>query len=404
MPHPLFATPSSVPTTPQPVYYVLVYNTVTGQVIGSLPDANQTEPIWLQQINNTGSVTWQTIVDGKTLTRDQLITFVEGEWRFGLALCYGTGSINDFICQAGPITASVDMSESPPIVRFTALGFWGLLNKCQMVNPTWAGTDLTAAGGADVTYTSSLQGIAALMLTDAMTRNPLPLDIPAPITGTATRTYYGYELTSVGQRLSELTQVQNGPDILFLPYFSTATTIRHRAVIGNPTLTQPGTPLVFNYPGTLRSVLRVRDGSQMATNVIAAGQNSGSYTVLWGTATDTTLTGLGWPKLFMADTSHTDVVDQPTITGWAQGDQGFYGRSVETWAAVARMDKTPVFGSFTPGVYGLYNMQGHQSIRDGVYSQRIVGIGSGVGNGTMASVTPGVGEYLQILQNTAGQI
>lgn len=390
--------------TVAPAYYCLVYKTTTGQVIGALPDANQTEPIWLQQINQTGSFTWQTIMDGKTLTRDQLITYVEGEWRFGLALCYGVGNQNDFICQAGPLTTSVDLSESPPIVRLSTTGFWGLLNKCQMVNPTWAGTDLTATGGADVTYTSSLQGIASLMLTDAITRNPLPLDIPTPISGSNTRTYFGYETATVGQRLTELTQVQNGPDVVFAPYFAGPSTIRHQALIGNPTLAQPGTPLVFNYPGTLRSVLRVRDGTSMATTAIATGQNSGGYQVLWGTATDPTLPNLGWPKLFTVDNNHTNVVDQATITGWAQGDLGFYGRAVETWAAVARMDKTPKFGAFLPGVYGQYNMQGHHSIRDGVYNQRIIGIGSGVGNGTMASITPGVGEYLQILQNTAGQI
>ena len=61
-------------------------------------------------------------------------------------------------------------------------------------------------------------------------------EMPAPIAGGNTRTYYGYEFATAGQRLSEITQVQNGPDVLFVPYFSAPNVIRHKMLIGNPTL------------------------------------------------------------------------------------------------------------------------------------------------------------------------
>jgi hypothetical protein len=395
-----------------PGYYALIYQTTTGQVVSApLPDANQTEPTWLQQINNTGVISWRTIVDGTVLTKEQLVTYRQGEWRFGLAICYGTGGANDFICQAGPITASVDVSESPPIVQFGAVGFWGLLDACYQVNPTWNGASIvTAGGGADTTYTSSLQGIASLMLTDAITpcaaigRGTLPLDVPAPIAGANVRNYFGYEFASTGQRLAELTQVQNGPDVFFAPYFSAPQVIRHHAVIGNPTITQPGNPLVFNYPGSVRSILTSRDASRLATWQVAVGTGQQDQ-VMWSQAQDATLISAGWPSLFAADTSHTDVTDQATLDSWAQGDLGINNRPVETWAAVVRMSTDPLFGTFMPGVQASYWVQGHPTKRNGQYVQRMIGFGSGsVSSGGAASVTPGVGEYLQILQSTAGQI
>jgi hypothetical protein len=395
-----------------PGYYALIYQTTTGKVISApLPDANQTEPTWLQQINNPGMITWRTIVDGTVLTKEQLITYRQGEWRFGLALCYGTGGPNDFICQAGPITASLDMSESPPVVQFGAVGFWGLLSACYQVNPAWNGSSIASAtGGADTTYNSSLQGIASLMATDAITpcaaigRGTLPLDVPAPVAGANTRTYFGYEFASTGQRLSELTQVQNGPDVLFVPYFSAPNTIRHAMLIGNPTLTQPGAPLVFNYPGSVRTILTSRDASRQTSYQVAIG-NGMQDQALWGSALDTTLTGLGWPSLFADDTSHTDVIDQATINTWAASDLAAYNRPIETWASVVRMDADPRFGTYTPGVTANYNVQDHPLKRDGLYAQRLVGFGSGaVSSGGAASVTPGVGEIIHILQTTAGLI
>lgn len=396
--------------TVSPSYYALIYQTTTGQVVSApLTDANQTEPTWLQQINNPGSITWRTVVDGTVLTKDELITYRQGEWRFGIALCYGTGSANDFICQAGPITASVDVSESPPIVQFGAMGFWGMLNACYQVNPTWNGAAVTSAsGGSDTTYTSSLQGIASLLATDAITpcaaigRGTLPLDVPAPIAGANVRNYFGYEFASAGQRLSELTQVQNGPDVLFAPYFSAPGVIRHKMVIGNPTIVQPGNPLVFNYPGNVRTVLTSRDASRLTTFQVAVG-NGLQDLALWGKAQDATLTAAGWPSLFSADSAHVDVTDQATINAWAQGDLGLNGRPVETWATVVRIDSG--FGTFTPGVQANYGLQDHPFKRDGVYNQRVVGFGSGaISSGGGSSVTAGVGEYIHILQSTAGLI
>lgn len=393
-----------------PGYYALIYQTTTGQVVSApLTDANQTEPTWLQQINNPGVITWRAVVDGKTLTKDQLITYRQGEWRFGLALCWGTGSANDFICQAGPITSSMDVSESPPIVQIGAMGFWGLLNATYQVNPAWNGAAVTSAsGGADTTYTASLQGIASLIATDAITpcaaigRGTLPLDVPAPIAGTNVRNYFGYEFASAGQRLSELTQVQNGPDVFFQPYFSAPGVIRHRMVIGNPTITQPGNPLVFNYPGNIRTFLTSRNASMLTTYQVAVGSGQQDQ-VVWGSAQDATLLGLGWPSLFSADNSHQNVSDQPTIASWAQSDLGFNGRPVETWAAVIRTDSS--FGTFTPGVTAAYWVRDHPFKRDSVYNQRIIGYGSGaISSGGASSVTPGVGEYIHILQSVAGLI
>jgi hypothetical protein len=236
-----------------------------------------------------------------------------------------------------------------------------------------------------------LQGIAADVLANAIARQALPLDVPAPITGTATRTYFGYELISAGQRLQELTQVQGGPDILLKPYLTGTGTVRHTALIGNPTLATSGKPLVFDYPGNCMSVLPTDDGSTMSTVTYAKG-NGIEYATLWAKSVDTTLTTApaNWPVLENVDTSHSDLIDQTALQQAANGTQGLTGRPVSTWAVTVRQDDLDYpFGSYDPGATGTYNVRNHCWLPDGTYAQRILGFQNG----------SNVGEIVHLLQS-----
>lgn len=376
-----------------PRYYALVYFTATGQIIDEIPLPSI--PQWAQVINADNAWTVKTQIgpdDGSSgLTKAHLRGITDG-WRHSIATCWGTGSPTDYVCQAGPITTRQQVSEQPPILQIGGVGFWPLLRKILQLASTWPGVSLTQPGGADTTYTSSLQGVAAAILTNAIARNTLPLDIPAgPFTGTATETYFGYQLISAGQRLQELTQEQGGPDILLKPRLTGTGFVRHTALIGNPTLSTSGRPLVFDYPANVTSILPTDDFSNLATTTYEKG-NGVEYAALWAKSSDPTLTTAGWPALENVDTSHTGEINQMVLQRYADGAQGINGRAVSTWNVVARQDNADYpMGSYDPGVYGTYNVRDHSWLPDGAYSQRILGLQNG----------SNIGEVLHLLQNGA---
>lgn len=366
-------------------WYALVYQTTTGQVYDELPLIG--DPAWSQKINDPGSWTALTPIGGSGgLDRDTLRSLVSaGRW--GVACCYGTGSQSDYIAQAGPIWSAELQSESPPVLQIGGTGLWGMWSARIQVPGSWTASKGFADSTSVATYgPTSLQGIAVAILTDAVTRGSLPVDLPAAIAGTQSRTYYGYNLATVGQTLQELTQVDQGPDILLAPYFSDPNHVRWSAQIGNPTLSQPGTPLYFDYGANLTSVLPSCDGSHMSTTsyVKASGV---SASVLWAQSTDSTLIAAGWPLMEWVDTGHSDLVDQAAIQAQATANQALYGRPVETWKAVARTDVAPLLGIYGPGVSAYYGFSGdpdHPWISPGQYLQRIVGLSNGQAQGEVA--------------------
>lgn len=370
-----------------PKFYALLYLTVTGEIMDGVGIPLSAVPQWLQQINMDGSWGIQTQISTQAgdggLTKDQLWDYTDA-WRFSVAICFGTGSRpGDYICQAGPLVSDQLMSEQPAILQLGGTGLWGLL---RMTMQILAGTTTPASG--DMNFTNSLQGIAAALLTNANARNPMPIDIPAgPFSGTTNINYFGYDLASVGQRLQELTQLQNGPDILLKPYFSDSTHIRHTALFGNPYLFTGANSPVFQYPGDCISILPTRNGSNLSTITYEKG-NGTEYATPFATAVDTTLTGAGWPVLEKASLNHSDVVDIAILQKWANTDQALNGRTQSVWmvTAAAQSSDAPL-GSFDPGVFAQYNVQNHCRLRDGIYSNRVIGLQN----------APKIDQYMHIL-------
>lgn len=380
----------------EPNYYALVYVTVTGQIIDEIP--LQQIPKWTQMVDADGSWTITTQIGPDDETAPDVaglskahLRGVTDPWRHSVAVCWGTGAATDYVCQAGPLTARQLLSEQPPILQLGGTGFWPLLRKIMQLAATWPGTSLAQSGGADTTYTGSLAHIARQIMGNAINRVPLPLDIATTTdTDSATRTYFGYDLVSAGQRLQELTQVENGPDVLMKPYLTGDGHVRHFALIGSPMLATAGRPLVFDYPGNVTSILPTDNGANQATTTFEKG-NGVEYATLWAQSSDPTLPDAGWPTLEVTDTAHSDVTEQATLQQWADGTQALNGRPISTWAVSVRQDDADYpFGSYDPGATGTYNVQDHCWLSDGEYVQRILGFQNG----------NKVGEILHLLQQT----
>jgi hypothetical protein len=356
-------------------YYALVYLTVTGEVVGTIPLA--TTPTWQQVYNADGSWTIETPLGAEDgMSRDDLADLTD-DWRFSIAVCRGDGSPSDYVCQAGPILSDAEQDKDPPTLQIGGTGLWPVLKATLQVPSTWNGVSVGLGAGADSTYTSSMQGIAVAVLANAKTRNPVPLDLPVAIAGSTTRSEFGYNFNTAGDFLYALTQDAAGPDVLLKPYRYDDSHIHHLAVIGTPSLANAGNPLVFDYPGNILKILRTRNGSARARTTYQKG-NGSSYDTMWASTTNTSLDTVGFPKLESVSISTSASADQATLQGAAAGAEALNIQRQVLWDVTALMDDEDVpFGSFDPGGTAQYNLQGHRLIRDGVYSRRILGLSNG---------------------------
>lgn len=375
------------------VWYALVYESKTGAVVDELPLIGV--PQWQNLVNTPncqGTVTTP-VGDGTAdaLTSDKLRTYFEiGAGRFSVAVCYGTRLPSDWIAQAGPAwmaTPSDDTATTDvPSVQIGFSGFWSLLMARLMAPANW--TTVTGISAVATYGPSTLRDIARSMLSDTLTRGTLPLDVPAALgdSDTNVRNYPVSDMAYLGTRLSELTQVQNGPDICFQPYFSAPGTIRHQALIGNPYLTVTSQPVVFDYGTNLISVIAPVSAGGLATRFYAKGSGTDAGSLVWGYAADATFENAGWPMLESVDSGHSTVSTQTEINAWATANQTQNSRPVKAWSARVRLDGAAPAGSYAPGQAVIYNMQGHFWVPDGAYSQRLLGIANGPDDSSLAHI------------------
>ncbi len=357
-------------------YAAVVYSTTSGRIIYDLDLAD--DPEWSVRVNDTGGgrITVPLLGGARTVqVREWCVP-----WRYSIAVLLG-----DHVCQAGPIVPYAPVPDKPHL-QVAFKGLWELFHRRLLHNENWnPATAKITDSSADLSITDSLPNIARTIVDHALgwhhrPGSDLPLDLPAvlPGGGTNVRNYHGYETASAGQRLQELTQVDNGPDVLFQPYLTTSggvRFIRHRMLIGNPLLVQLGGALRFDYNSTLVSLDIAGDGTNQANSVFVKGSGQDAGT-LFGYATDTTLINQGWPALDMVDNGHTSASEQSTLDSWARAGVALYGTQPEQWQAVVRADAAPEWGSYNPGHFADYNVQGHHWLPGGVYSYRILGVSS----------------------------
>lgn len=369
------------PKPPEREYSALVYHTMTGQVFRELQLADL--PVWETQLNDTGG--WGVVCPiGIDPQQDAwLREWAPFPYRFSVAIVLG----GDTVLQAGPNTTYQPDEEVPDggvaKVRVGGKGIWQLLNRRVLINAAWnpAATPVTDVS-ANITLTYSLHTIAREIVNHSINKSfvvgsNLPIDLPAQIAGTATRTYYGYETIAAGQRLQELTQVDQGPDIVFQPYLIAvggSRYIRHRMVIGTPYLTGPGVPLQFDYNSSLVKVAIGGNSDSLATTsyVRGTGNETGQ---LFGYASNPALIAAGYPLLDDVDSTHTSASVQTTLDSWAAANVALQGTVPEQWKSTVLAETSPRAGEYAPGHFVTYNVIGHHWLPDGMYNQRLLSLG-----------------------------
>jgi hypothetical protein len=176
----------------------------------------------------------------------------------------------------------------------------------------------------------------------ARTNAALPIVLPADIAGDAEREYPGYDLAYVGERLQQLTQVEDGCEVEFRPEFvdDTHAAVQWEMRIGAPAVSgrlgNLTAPHLWEYRNALTRVDQVRDGSQQTFSRFERGAGT-ERDLLIGYSTDSSFAAT-WPLLEDAGSSHSSATEQDTLDSWASGTVATNSRPLTTWTGIVRVN------------------------------------------------------------------
>jgi hypothetical protein len=354
----------------------LVAETVSGNVVADV--VMSAYPQFSRKLCDKGSWAIDLVVDDKANRGIDFHAFTEPA-RYSWIVAY-----NDMAVQAGPVWTYA-FKEDSRTLSVAGSGLGGLFGRRVLRNP--AGNAATVADVSnDLTYTGlTLASILVELVSDNASQfgYALPLDWPALTPGSAQRTFAGAELANVWDRLTELSQVINGPEFEFAPVLSAGgSRIRWQLVTGSPLLGDSASTSVWDYGAALSAIdIDVNGSASPVTRVWAKGAGQDAAT-LTGFAENADLIGVGYPGLDYVDSAHTSDTNPDDLTGYAQADAADFRTPDEKWACTVRIDGlinsdgveiSPGFGSWSLGDAPLFGLSGHPWIADGLYRRRILG-------------------------------
>lgn len=352
---------------------VMVAETVTGNLLADVTPRDL--PSFSRALTDKGSWTVNVIPDDRANATLDFHSYTDAG-RFSWIVAYGS-----YVVQAGP-TFSYSYDENSRALSVSGTGLQGLFDR-RVLRTATGGTSGIVDPAEDVVISNrSLRGIARdIVATNlAQTGYNLPLDLPEAETGDQTRTYYGYDLAKVWERLTDLADVIDGPELDFRPYLvSGQNQVRWAMDIGAPLLGDQSSAAVWDYGGALSAIdIDVNGSAGPTTRVWVKGSGSERATMT-GFAQDTGLVDLGFPPTDYVDSEHTSVVEQPTLESYADAELAQFSRPTETWSCTVRIDGSsggvevsPALGNWSIGDAPLFGVAAHPWIPDGQYRQRIL--------------------------------
>lgn len=243
-------------------------------------------------------------------------------WLVGMAAVRG-----DRVLHAGPVTARGWDPEGRKLT-FTAGGGWDLFDKRLVLNralaASWRDGEVlidedNPAPDWQLTFTGTYTDIGSGLIAEALRWGSFPVDLPDPDGGLYTRTYLGWDMALVSDRLTDLTKLEHADELEFQPYRDAQHRFRWRF---------RGAPELMDVDwqwNTMAPAQRIRftgvddDGSAMATQAFGLGGRADDL-VLAAKVESTALTGAGWPVLQSANTSHSTVSELDTLQSWVAED------------------------------------------------------------------------------------
>ncbi len=364
-------------------------------LIGNLLDGRRIQNVpvisgnWSESLNSSGDISCTVSLKDPAVQRLKLGQSASVGKAF-LAAISGSTVLN-----AGPIWFH-DFDDDANTLKLTAAGMWSYFDHRVLLpvlagrNPTDSTTDTrysapvtdpTAAGYPWVSDTrKTLQGIARSLVAQAQTETNgnVPVILPTEIVAaTNERWYKGSDLGFVGNRLSELTQVDGGPDIMFTPRItSDMLGVEWVMRIGTPTEPRLFSPQTQTfYVGVKKSsVTKLKvtaDGTGLASTTFASGGRT-SDVALISVSTDPTLTSNGYPVMQSVDSTHSSVSDIATLQSYSD-EAATQGKTpVSVWSFTHDLSQQPLLEGFNAGDFATVSVRNSAYLTDGRYPMRIM--------------------------------
>ncbi|KQR97699.1 MAG: hypothetical protein J0I33_07795 [Microbacterium ginsengisoli] len=279
-------------------------------------------------------------------------------------------AVGDVILAAGPVWAH-DYDRDQKTLRVTAVGLWSYFDHRYLLPLAAATADVatfivsdpasagkTMPNAALATNLSNLEyGTIAkrwVQQAQAWTGGNVPVVFEADRAGGRERNADAVDFKNIGTLLTQLTQLEDGPDIRFKPQFAAdrlgVQFLLQTGTDANPLIT--GTAVhqwTVGVPGSGVSALKVGVDATTLASVAWASAGRSVDSVLVSRSTDPTLTDLGFPLFESLDTSHSTVVIQDTLDGYS-GEATTFGRApLETWTFTVEAARQPLLGAYWEG-------------------------------------------------------
>lgn len=321
---------------------IIVGHLLTGEIYAVLPA--HAGP-WSMVHRKAGKISASVLVTPDLLNQYPDLPVQVKEWRsfIGVRIPESRRILN-----AGPITNWSFDSETS-ILEITGAGLPAYFEHRYLVQ---AGRIPDPMVSLDWTKLS-LGSIAGRVVTQTMAHpgGNLPIVIPPDVAGTNERHYKGYDMGQVWERLTQLMEVQNGPDLMFQPRMKDESHIEWQMRIGDPLLSQDGDAWRLPIGNGRSSVLGysvASDGADMAYRVFTVGSGTNEEALIAQAADYSMIDEYGFPLLERKET-YSSVTEMNTLNSWANANVGANKAPWKTWKFKLDPTATPRLGDYRPG-------------------------------------------------------
>lgn len=349
---------STRPRVVLPTTTVLYGDLRTGRIYDAL---DVTGCSWAQVLNDAGAVDSVTVEEHEV--RAKQLRYTAPAAKTFLAV-----DIDGEIQEAGPIWHRGWDDAGDGQLTLSAAGLWSLFDHRKVLpvlDPNIRVQDMNlGAAGTD------LAGIAIVLLMQAQLHvgGNLPLILPAPLAGTRTETWPGFQLAWLGEQIRQLTTRENGPDIRFRPRYTAdklgVEWVMEAGTEEAPRLVQAGDDWYFDRTVRNTPVVNVttdEDATVMGQRAWVTGEGQAEGTLI-ATAYDPTQVDDGYP-LLEVDKAYSTVNQQDTLDSHAAELVAKSARPIERWKVVVRAEAAR---GVLPGHYArVVNRAGHAWLPDG---------------------------------------
>lgn len=268
-------------------------------------------------------------------------------------------------------------------LQLTAAGLWSLFDHRKAL-AALAYAHAPAAT-ADLGWSGISLGTQAKRLVQAAlqhTGGGPPIVLPEDVAGTSIRNYPAYNLSWTGDLLTNLTEVEDGPDIEFMIERDPAreSCVRWRMRVGNPLLEQAGDYWRFDDTvpeGPITDLGVSLDGTKMGSRAWVPGEGQERDMLLGLQEDDDPVSG-GYPLLEVEDTTHKSTSDPHTLDLHAWDLISRRSRPTERWSmSVSANAPDAQLGRYQPGDAAVVQTEGDPYIEDGEHPVRIIAMSGG---------------------------